>query len=297
MILVTGASGFIGSKLIDKLISDFGKSKIIALSSKPLNNCKFIICKNHIINSNLFEEKTFNKIEIIIHAGAFTPKEVKQSNDWDKYSINIISTEALMKVKFPNLKKFIFLSTLDVYDDVGVITEKTNLSPKTLYGQSKVFCEKMLESWSTQNKIICQILRLGHVYGPGEKAYAKVIPVIIKKILNKETIKIFGSGSDIRSYIFINDAILAIINSIQLNKYTGPINITSSNQISIKELVEKLINISNADVNIEFDNNIDLIKRDFIFDNAKMKKLVLFSETSLDIGLEEEIKYFKNLKE
>jgi UDP-glucose 4-epimerase len=295
MVLVTGASGFIGSALLDQLIAKFGSNNVLALTSKPTDKCNYLLHNDYLFDSDFFIKSGNQNINTIIHAGAFTPKNGNQANECYKCTSNITNTEALLKANIPNLKRFVFLSTLDVYGVCDVLTEESPVLPISLYGQSKVYCEKMIVSWAKQNRILPQILRIGHVYGPGEEQYQKVIPVMIKKILNNEPIQIFGSGMDIRSFIYIEDVIQAIIKSIDLDSFQGPINIVGGNQISIKKLAQILIKNAKSNTVVEFIETINANHRNFIFDNSKMKKYLLNHETDLVLGLKREYNYMKNL--
>ena len=63
-----------------------------------------------------------------------------------------------------------------MYEESKVICEETNTIPKSLYGWSKLYCEKMVEQYGELNGIDTQVLRVGHVYGTGEEGYKKIIP-------------------------------------------------------------------------------------------------------------------------
>jgi UDP-glucose 4-epimerase len=295
MILLTGASGFIGSALLDKLIDKYGAANILALTSSPIDKCRYLLHNNYNISPDSFINSDFDNIDTIIHAGAFTPKQSTEANEYLKCNSNIINTEVLLKLGFPNLKRFIFLSTLDVYALSDIIDEDSLVAPVSLYGHSKVYCEKMITSWANKENVLHQILRIGHVYGPGEEHYQKAIPVMIKKILNKESIQIFGSGEDIRSFIYIDNVIVAIIRSLDLEVFDGPINIVSGKQINIKSLAQLLIQTADVDINLEFIENHNTSRRDIIFDNSKMKRYLLSEETDLSVGLKNEYKYMKSL--
>ncbi|KAF2513530.1 NAD-dependent epimerase/dehydratase family protein [Flavobacterium foetidum] len=297
MILLTGTSGFIGAVLLDKLIDKYGADNILALTSSPIEKCRYLLHNNYNVSPDSFLRSDFENIDTIIHAGAFTPKQSTEANEYFKCNSNIINTEALLKLGFPNLKRFIFLSTLDVYAVSDIINENSVVNPISLYGHSKVYCEKMITSWANQQNVLHQILRIGHVYGPGEEKYLKAIPVMIMKILNNEPIQIIGSGKDIRSFIFIDDVVNAIVKSMDLTFFNGPINIVSENQISIENLARQLIKIANSKVDIDFVKTTnDNIRRDFIFDNSKMKKYLLSKEINFIEGLRSEFNYMKKIK-
>lgn len=295
MIALTGASGFIGKYLLQALIQQFGKDQVIAITSKPINGCNCIIHNNYNFGKDFFQNKGYSAIENIIHAGAFIPKQSSDSNNHILCNANITSTSALLNANLPNLKKFILISTLDVYgDNNSIISETSAINPASLYGSSKWYTEKMIETWSLTNNSAIQILRLGHVYGPGEEAYKKIIPVTINKLLHSQAPQIWGTGSELRSFIYIKDVIAAILKSLTLYKNMGPINIVSAYPITVRSLVDMLIGISKIKIDVEYIETKQQTKN-LIFDNTKMKTFLLSQETPLEKGLLEEWMYMKNI--
>ncbi|MEE6125910.1 NAD(P)-dependent oxidoreductase [Chryseobacterium arthrosphaerae] len=294
MLLLTGASGFIGKHLLSHLIERYGKENIVCLTSQPITECTYLLHNNYQFESDFFLKNGLQNIDTIIHAGAFTPKKGSEANNIQSSNSNIFHTEKLLNAALPHLKKFIYLSTLDVYDNENIISENTLEKPASLYGHSKLYSEKMVESWGKENNKSVQILRIGHVYGPGEEAYQKIIPATIHNILSGKPVQIWGTGEELRSFIYIKDIVKAIINSIHL-KDTGVINLVGNRSISINDLVNIITQISNKEVIIE---KIPVEKkgRDFVFDSSKMNALLLPHETSLEEGLREEFEYMKKNK-
>ena len=198
------------------------------LSSVENENYKTVLHKNYTFGKSDFAKKEIKNIDIVVHIGAFTPKSGLEANDVEKSNTNINNTKYLID-NLPNTpSKFIFLSTLDVYGQVnGIISEDVTPNPLSLYGWSKLYCEKMLENWSKQNSVILQTLRVGHIYGKGEEAYKKVIPVTIQKLKNNEAPQIFGMGDEIRSFLHVEDVSNMVLKSIELEQYEGVINLCS----------------------------------------------------------------------
>lgn len=291
MILLTGASGFIGKHLHAELVSQYGNDGVIALTSVPILGYNYLSHNNYDFDFDFFIENGYaDLITTIIHAGAYTPKQASQANDYSKCNQNIFNTAKLLAAYLPNLQKIIYLSTLDVYGKSDMISESTLLDPVSLYGFSKLYCEKMIDSWANQHNKLYQVLRIGHVYGPGEENYQKIIPATIKKLISRQPIQIWGTGKELRAFIYIKDVVNSIMNALKLNEIVGPINLVSDNPISIVELVNRLIAISGQNINVE---NIaaSVPSRDLIFDNSKLKKYLLPSETDLNDGLIEEWRY------
>ena len=293
-ILLTGANGFIGKHLIQYLEEHHSPFLKNLLLSGSKTNLKYdtILTKNYHFASDSLHNK---KIDYVIHLGAFIPKQSSEANLINKTTSNITSTLSLLEHLPKTVKKFIFISTIDVYGITNkVINESLVPKPISLYGHSKLYCERMVEEWGKKNNILIQILRIGHVYGTGEEKYHKIIPVTMQRILKGDTIQLFGEGKDIRSFIFITDVIQAIMNAIKLESYSGVTNIVGQEQITISELVYKIITIANRPTNIENINSVSKT-RDLIFDNIKMKELLHKPKVGLDEGLRKEWDYMQKL--
>jgi nucleoside-diphosphate-sugar epimerase len=290
MILLTGATGYIGSHLLDELIVEYGKENIVILTSIPTNKCAYILHNNYNFETNYFIKSGFQSIDTIIHAGAFIPKSTNDADNIINCNSNIKNTEFLLSSNLPKLKKIIFLSTVDVYNDTEIIRENSETKPISLYGASKLYCEQLVSSWSNQNQIIYQILRVGHVYGPGEEKYQKIIPITMTRILKGESVQIYGKGNDIRSYIYITDVIKSIVNSLKLSNNSGVINIVSDEEITIHNLINKIIAISGIDVKIDQIDSNHII-RHLKFNNSKMKELLHSPEINIEEGLKTEFEY------
>ena len=294
MILLTGASGYIGGYLLDTLIETFGRDQIAALTSTPIHKCRFLLHNNYRFGNEFFVNSGFSEIDTIIHAGAFTPKFSSESDNIEQCTSNINNTFKLISASLPQLQKFILLSTLDVYGYDIPITEESLVNPISLYGQSKSYCEKLIAVWANKNDIRHQILRIGHVYGPGEEKYQKLIPVVMKQIISNETVKLYGNGDDIRTFIYISDVVQSIIASIRLEASNEIINVVGEEQISIKNLINEIIKLSGKNTLIEKIES-DTKPRNLIFNNTKLKKLLHIPNVPLSIGLKNEWEYFKKL--
>jgi len=294
MILLTGASGFIGKHLLKALIRQRGAANVLALTSRPIGDCPYILHDNYDLGPAFFEDKGFDAITEVIHAGAFTPKRGSQGNDVVNCYGNIRSTHLLIQALPGSVERFVLLSTLDVYGPTSQqITEGSPIAPASLYGHSKYYCEKEVEAWAMANGKLMQIARIGHAYGPGEEGYQKIIPETMRKLLRKEAPQIWGKGEELRSFIYVEDVVRTIMNTLKLDRYTGPINIVSEHAISINRLVGMLIGISGSDILPEYLPAAGTPK-DLVFDNSRMKELLGAEETTLQSGLTSEWKHMSD---
>ncbi|QBF27924.1 NAD-dependent epimerase/dehydratase family protein [Pseudomonas tructae] len=287
-ILLTGAGGFVGGHLLRTAIETFGHDNVVALTSRELDGVQSVVAKGHDL-SQLGPDR-FNDIDVLIHAGAFTPKSGQEANDIEACGRNISFTENLLRFQFASLKKVVFTSTLDVYAAAERISESTPLAPATLYGASKLYGEKMVEVFASQRSISHEILRLGHIYGPGEEAYQKILPLTISNILSGKPVQIWGGGEELRSFIYIEDIVSAILKAVTCDTGERVINIVGGAPISIKALVEKLVVISGRSVQVNH-QAVSTRGRDFVFDNRLLKKTLLAEEYDFDRGLTAEFNH------
>jgi nucleoside-diphosphate-sugar epimerase len=290
-VLLTGASGFIGGHILSALIKKIGGDSVVALTSKAIPSVNCLLYgsfKDFNLSRNCFDDVTH-----VIHAGAFIPKNAQQANNINSCFESIEYTKNLLLYNFHKIERFINISTVDVYATKnGKLLESSEINPVSLYGTSKVYCEKMVKAFSKQKNASYINLRIGHVYGPGEEKYKKVIPIAIQNIIKDIPLEIWGEGEDLRSFIFIRDVVESILNSLESPEEDIDINIVSGEAISIRDLLYKVIRVSEKDVKVDRrESNHE--KRDLVFDNTLLLKTLLNKETDLMHGLKLEYQYMK----
>jgi UDP-glucose 4-epimerase len=295
-IVITGTSGFIGGRLLLAARAVYG-ADVTAFSSRPSEGSHIVYGNGNDFGLCAEELALVEDAEVLIHAGAFTPKSGAEANQVASCKGNITYTEKLLALPWHNLKKEIFLSTMDVYANVDeAISEVTPTVPISLYGLSKLYCERLVNLHAADRGIASQVLRIGHVYGPGEEKYAKVIPNAIRNIVAGRDVELWGEGKELRSFIYINDVVTAILNAVELREGPGIINVVGGYSISIRELLERLIAIGGRCTGLvrrEFSEPT----RDLVFDNTKLKRYLLPEESNFTTGLQAEFQHIKNLSE
>lgn len=293
--IVTGTSGFIGARLLERARSAYGAS-VAAFSSRPSDGSHIVYRDEPDFGLNSAALSLVEGAEVLVHVGAFTPKSGAEANQITGCTSNISFTKKLLDLPWRNLKKVLYLSTLDVYADAeGPISENAHTVPPTLYGMSKLYCERMVTAYAREKSISSQLLRIGHVYGPGEEKYAKVIPKAIQNIVDGKDVELWGEGKELRSFIFIDDVVAAILNAIALREDPGVINVVGGNAIAIHELLDTLIEIGGRNTRVvrrEFTGKT----RDLVFDNAKLRRWLLTEETDFRRGLREEFRHIETLR-
>lgn len=298
-VLITGAGGFIGLNLIKYIEKSnlFSNDKIIILGNREYEKYVNIEHSNYRFTKEQFTKKDIYNIDVLIHLGAFIPKSRIDVNNIDKSFSNLKNTITLLQNIPGKPKKVIFTSTIDVYENTNdKIDELTKTDPISLYGWSKLICEKFIEEYGVQNNVIVQILRIGHIYGNGEEKYQKLIPISIKNAIQGKDLQLNTNSYELRSFLHVKDCCKCILKSTELNYSAGPINVVSKQTIAIKDLLERIIEISKKNLSIQI-NEQSKNTRNLSFKNDKMIQLLCQESINFEEGLAEEYGYMKNIFE
>lgn len=299
-ILVTGGTGFIGSRLVKKLLRVNANVIITSRDVRINPEIKKLVEKGEIqlVQCDLTNQRELNKfknifknVEFVVHLAAFVPKKIDE-DDLSKSMENIIGTLKLVSM-FNSIERFCFGSTVEVYGKpiYCPLDENHPTNPLSYYGASKLACEKYLQVYSWKNNPPLTILRFASVYGEGE-TIDRAIPNFIKSVCVGKAPVIYGGGSDIRDYVYVNDVVDGIILSLKHGK-NKVYNIASGNGLSIKKIAEEIIRLSGKNLAPEF-RKTKKEKVDYIFKISRAKKdLHYLPKIRFADGLRREMKWFE----
>lgn len=300
VILVTGASGFIGSHLVARLSRIPGVRLLLLArhanqtTHQGMTWLQAELCQ---LLPDYWHAHEIRNIDYVFHLAAFTPKRSAQADRINQVvDTNILATRALLESLPGGITKVVFSSTLDVYaqlDSGELLTEDSPVRPTSLYGSSKLFCEHLLSVWAKEKGCDYAILRYGHIYGPGEEQYEKLIPVVIRNLLGNRAPVIYGDGSALRDYLYVGDVVEATIRAARAQGNVGPLNVVRGESVTIKDVAQLLMRIVGSNKGINF-----LLDRpnggSLLFDNSLMvRTLGGWPMTSLEEGLASEVEAFR----
>ena len=253
-VIVTGGAGFIGSHLVDRLISlDYDVMVIDNLSTgseKNLNKSADFLKKD--IRDDDLEAivKKYSPSYIFHLAAQIDVRKSLSDPMWDE-GINIRGTLNLLEAAArTKIKKIIFSSTGGaIYGEARFADEKLLPKPLSPYGVAKLTCEHYLRVYSKWKGVPFTCLRYGNVYGPRQDPYgeAGVVAIFCNQLIEKKQPVMYGYGSMIRDYIFVSDIVEANILSIDRGN-GGVYNIGTGTPTTIKELFSILKEISGKNI-------------------------------------------------
>lgn len=254
-ILLTGATGFIGSHIAEVLLSNGFKLILTKRSQSSLLNCTSFLSKVTFIdidNADWFIEVCNLAPSMIIHA-AWNGVLSNDRETWKSQLSNIdLVTKLLFIAEKCHVIKFIGLGSQAEYGLYsGVISEKDPINPTTKYGCLKIAVSQQISSHCELNKIDWYWLRIFSVFGERESD-SWLIPSVIIRMLNGEKEMDFTLGEQQYAYLYVRDLANAILKTCLIDGPSGIYNISSSQAISLKELLLTLRDKINPSFKLNF---------------------------------------------
>ena len=321
-ILITGGAGFIGSHLVRRWVNSYAETKVVNLDmltyASNIKNLKEIENKNNyffvkgdiadpLLVAKLFELYDFDGV---IHLAAESHVDQSIEKPMNFATTNVIGTLNLLEIARKNWqnkfkgKLFYHVSTDEVYgtlQETGSFLETTAYDPRSPYSASKASSDHFVKAYSVTYGMPIIISNSSNNYGPNQHV-EKLIPLVIKNIVNREPIPIYGDGKNIRDWIYVEDHIEAI-NLIFNNGERGhKYNIGGDNEIRNIDLVNKIIILCDNLLGRSKGDSKSLVKfvedrkgHDYRYsvDSSKLKNdLGWYPKTDFEKGLKKTILYY-----
>ena len=303
--LITGGAGFIGSHLVSKIIDGAEKITVLdnLLTGSKKNINKFIDSANfqfisHDIQNHYDPDEN---IDCVIHLASCASPVAYSENPINTLKSGSIGTINALGIARKYNSNFLLASTSEIYGDPKISPQHEDywgnvnpVGPRSMYDESKRFAEAATQAYISKYKLNAKIVRIFNTYGPNMKLDdGRVVTNFIVQALKNKDITVFGEGLQTRSFSYVDDT----VNGIMLaSSYQEPdiFNIGNDNEITINQLAQTIIDITNTKSKIIFK---DLPKDDPLQrkpDLSKSKQLLNYEPIiGLEKGLEKTIEWVK----
>jgi UDP-glucose 4-epimerase len=315
-VIVTGGTGFIGSHLVKRLLTN-NQCSVVLIANKPDINVKYLAerivgqtaqltfytsdIRDRETISNIFRDE---KADTCVHLAAKISVADSIKNPAETMDINVKGTlNVLEACHNSKVNNFVFASSAAVYGDVRElpISENTSLRPLSPYGKSKMLAEELVFRYDKLSKIENTVsLRIFNVYGLGNVSQSDVISKFAARLSKGLSPIIYGKGNHTRDFVSVDDVVDAMLLSTigMEKKYNGHLNfppvfnIGSGTGTSINEIARKMIVISGLDLDpiYEKGNQDSGVILHSYADMTKAKRVLQFvTRKDLEKGLREVI--------
>jgi len=307
-IIILGATGFIGRNLTEY----YGRKKgykVFAVYNrrKPWKSKKVNFIKADLTIKENVNRALKNK-DIVIQAAATTSgsKDIV-GKPYIHVTDNAVINSYVLRSSYENANKFfVFLSCSVMYQSskkpISENSLNLNKDPYPSYfgaAWMKVFIEKSCEFYSRFKKTKYLVIRHSNIYGPHDKfdlEKSHVFGATITKVMKaKKNVEVWGHGNERRDFLFVHDLINFIDLAINKQKsFFELVNVSYGKSISIKELVKKIIKISNKKIDIIYNKSKPNIKTNISLSNRlAQKKFNWKPKTNIEIGIKKTIEWYK----
>jgi len=304
-LLVTGGLGFIGSNFILKLLRESNDFEIINVDAELFgadhknlyeikNSKKYHFEKGNISNKKFMEEQ-IGKCDAVVNfaAESFVDRSINDANPF--LVSNIRGAFTILDITTKQKKRMIQISTDEVFGSLsnGTATEESKFNPSSPYAATKAAAELLINSYFITHGSDVVITRCTNNYGP-RQFLEKLIPKTIVLAYNDKKIPVYGNGSNIRDWIFVDDHCDAVHLALKNGKSGESYNISANNEINNLTVIKKILELMNkSEELIEFVEDRPGHDLRYSMDSSKsMKNLGWNVKSNFEDGLEKTIQWY-----
>ena len=309
-ILVTGGLGFIGSNFILKLLKESNEFEIINVDaelygadrrnlSEIQNHEKYEFVKGNITNKRLMEE-TISKCDVVVNfaAESFVDRSISDANPF--LVSNIRGAFTILDIITKQKKRMVQISTDEVFGSLSsdTATEESKFNPSSPYAATKAAAELLINSYSVTYDSDVIITRCTNNYGPRQFPEKLIPKTIILAKLGKK-IPIYGKGTNIRDWIYVDDHCNGVLLSLLDGKAGQSYNISGNNEMDNITIVKRILDIMGKSEDlIEFVEDRPGHDYRYSMNSSKISKEMGWkSKTSFDEGIQKTVDWYLNHEE
>jgi len=307
--LITGGAGFIGSHLVDELIRNGCKVRVLDnLANGKLENLSDYLGQENFqffrgsITDPLDVRRAMEEIDVVFHLACLGVRH-SIAHPFENHRVNAEGSLFVLDAAYrAKVDRFLYCSSSEVYGTAEYVPmlESHPTHPCTVYGAGKLAGEAYARAYYKTYGMATTIVRPFNTYGPRshhEGDAGEMIPKSIVRALNGQNIIVFGAGSQTRDFTYVEDTARALVAAAESDAMIGQtLNIGSNFEISIKDLAYKIgemVSSSEAEIAFTPHRPGDVLR--LYADPRKFIDLCAWQpKVSFDEGLTKTIKFFRN---
>ncbi len=251
---VTGGAGFIGSHLVDALVSRGDQVVVLddLSSGREQNLAEALSNGARLLTGDVTDAPAVNEAvaeldpDLVFHLAAQVDVRVSVVNPGRDVRVNVEgAVNVLEAARRAGASSFVLASSCAVYGEpehgTVPLNEAASLHPGSPYGQAKLSAEGYLATYRQLHGMRAASLRFGNVYGPRQSSIgeAGVVSIFCRQLRDGERPKVFGSGEQTRDFVFVGDVVRALIAAAD-RQAIGEINVGTGTETSVLELIAAL---------------------------------------------------------
>ena len=305
-ILITGATGFIGSWLTETLVNQGAKVTVLVRKDAfGIESIKHLKNKIKIIYGDLRNKEVIYKAvkdkAVIFHLAAITQVLYSIKNPEETVSVNVGGTLNILEGIRRNHKNqfLVFTSTDKVYGEpkYNPIDEEHCLSSKSPYDASKVAADRLIYAYHISYGLRCGIVRWSNTYGGRDANLLRAVPDFITSVINNKPAVIRGNGKHIRDFIYVTDSVRGIMAVAENSKLSNGevFNLGTEKPTSIINLANLIIKLSGKKLKVKVLNRMvsGEINTQYLSSKKAKKMLKWRSKVNLETGLKMTMDWYK----
>lgn len=253
--LITGAAGFLGAPLANRLIS--AGHRVVGLDDLSTGDPERLSQEVHLVRGDINDRpklwSLLKEVDCVYHLAArvIVPESVLYPRDYNQ--VNVGGTVTLMEaMRDVGVRRVVFISSGTIYGNQKMqpVRESNRPNPRSPYAVSKLSAEYYIRSIGDLWGIETVCLRVFNAYGPGQRmppTNAPVIPYCIRQAIDHGTIVVHGDGKQTRDYVYVDDVVDAMESASSVPDINRMIiNVGSGNETSVSEVIKRVVEITGA---------------------------------------------------
>lgn len=263
-LVLSGAGGFLGSHLADRLLADGHEVVGLDNFSTGLPENLAHLADNRsftLVNCDVSREvDVAGRVDGVLHFASPASPPDYQRLAIETLDVGAFGTRRLLELAEAKGARFLLASTSEVYGDPQVHPQPesywgnvSSTGPRSMYDEAKRFAEAMTMAWHRSRGVDTRIVRIFNTYGPRMRpSDGRVVSNFISQALGGESLTVYGDGSQTRSFCYVSDEVEGIIRLFNSNRIE-PTNIGNPGEFTMLELARTVLEVTGSSSEIVFE--------------------------------------------